>query len=467
MALIEPMVKPPLDPHFRPAVLFVRSFLEQVSRSGRAAPLRVALERERDQISLFETQVAAEGAPEFEEGLLYGERLVKTLLWLRGGWRVTVGGPRALGEHLRQVYSPTGARAFDFEFMGNVYERRFTVEVVQADRVPEPREQPMALGRHLDGCRIGLDLGASDRKVAAVQEGEVVYTEEVIWDPRPQSNPRYHSHHIRAALHTAAAHLPKVDAIGVSAAGIYIGQRVRVASLFRGVPKPLFEAEIAPLFQRLQEEWGVPVVVANDGDVTALAGSMSLGENRVLGLAFGSSLAAGYVDEAGRITGWLNELAFVPIDWHPEAPVDEWSRDRGCGVSYLSQEAVFRLCRRVGIELDSAQPKAEQLKQFQEFLEREDPRAVAIMETIGVYLGYALAYYDLFYSPRHVLLLGRVTSGKGGPILVEKAREVLQKEFPEMARRVHLHVPEEETTRRVGQAVAAASLPALQGGRKP
>jgi predicted NBD/HSP70 family sugar kinase len=461
----EPAVKPPLDPDFRPAVLANHDFLARVRDSGRATPLRLALEREKGLISVYETEVFAEGAAEFEDNFAFAERLVKTLLWARGGWRVAVGGPKAIGEYLQQVYSPSGARAFDFHFMGrDVYEKPFTVEVVGPDEVPAPREQAVAIGRHLDGYRIGLDLGASDRKVAAVAEGEPVFTEEVVWNPRVQSNPAYHYHHIQAALHHAAAYLPQVDAIGVSAAGIYIDNRVRVASLFRGVPKDIFAPHVTDLFLRIRREWGdLPLEVANDGDVTALSGAMTINDNSVLGIALGSSQAGGFVNEEGNITGWLNELAFVPVDFSPTAPVEEWSGDVGCGAQYFSQMAVVRLAPAAGLELDSSKSPAEQLVDVQKLLADGDRRAEQIMATIGVYMGYAIAYYYDFYQPRHVMILGRVTSGAGGPIIIEHARQVLQAEFPQLVDRIKLHLPEQEAERRVGQAIAAASLPAKGG----
>jgi predicted NBD/HSP70 family sugar kinase len=463
MILVEPAVKPPVDADFRPASLSFRAFQEIVDRQGGGVPLRLALEREEGLITVFETRVLDPSSPDFSESLWLAERVVKTLLWARGGWRVVVGGPRQVGEHLQSVYSPSGARAFDQEFLGDVYEHPFTVEVVAEDAVPDAREQSVALGRHLEGCRIGLDLGASDRKVAAVIDGEAVYTEEVVWDPRNQQSPAYHYHHVEAALHAAAAHMPRVDALGVSSAGIYIDNRVRVASLFRGIPKDLFDSSIAGMFLRIGTEWAVPIAVANDGDVTALAGAMDLGENAVLGIALGSSEAGGFVDPAGNITGWLNELAFVPIEWRPDAPADDWAKDGGCGSQFFSQEAVFRLCPKVGIDLDKSRPKADQLKQFQDLLALGDDRAVGILETIGCYMGYGLAYYDIFYRPRHVLILGRVTSGDGGHIILDKARQVLAAEFPDVAARLQLHLPEEEAARRVGQAVAAASLPEIGG----
>jgi len=462
MKLVAPKIRPPLDEGFRPGVLANHAFLEAARASGQAVPLAIALERGGGLVSVFRTEVLDPSAPGAEANLPYVERLVKTLLWARGGWKVTVGGPREVGEYVQRAYSPGGLREFDAPFMGGVYEREFTVEVCDADSVPAAKEQAVAIGRHLDGCRIGFDAGASDRKVSAVIEGESVFEEEVVWNPRTQADPGYHYHHIQSALHMAAAHMPRVDGIGVSSAGIYIDNRVRVASLFRGIPKDRFEAEIAPLFIRIGKEWGVPMEVANDGDVTALAGSMNLNTNGVLGIALGSSEAGGYVTPEGNITGWLNELAFVPVDFSPNAPVDEWSGDVGCGVQYFSQEAVIRLAPKAGIEIDpSLATPAEKLKVVQELHAKGDERARLIFETIGVYMGYGVAYYADFYDINQLLILGRVTSGEGGPIILNGAQEVLEAEFPELADKIKMDTPDDKA-RRVGQAVAAASLPEVR-----
>ena len=203
----------------------------------------------------------------------------------------------------------------------------------------------------------------------------------------------------------------------------------------------------------------VPVEVANDGDVTALAGAMDLGDNNVLGVAMGTSEAVGYVDADGNITGWLNELAFVPVDFCKDAMVDEWSGDYGCGVKYFSQDAVIKLAPAAGIELDESLSPAEKLKVVQGLMAEGDERAAKIYDTIGVYFGNTLAYYAMFYDIKHVIIMGRVTSGDGGTILLSRAREVLAKEYPELA--IELHIPDEKS-RRVGQSVAAASLPKIR-----
>jgi len=420
------------------------------------------LERADGALGRFETMVYADDHPMAAANLFYAERTLKFLLWQKGGWKVHVGGPASIGEHLRRIYAQDGERAFDSTFMGEeVYERRFTVAPCGVEEVPPECEQEQALGRHLDGCRIGFDLGASDLKVSAVVDGKAVFSEEIVWEPRKQSDPSYHYEQIMAALRLAASKLPRVDAIGGSAAGIYINNRPMVASLFRGIPKERY-GEIREMFLRIRQELGVPLEVVNDGEVTALAGSMSLGVGRVLGLALGSSEAAGYVNASGNITGWLDEMAFAPVDFSPEASTDEWSGDRGVGARYFSQQAVFRLAPKAGIEIPAGATDADKLKFVQEMLEAGHAGAADIWRSIGYFMGYAVAHYADFYDLEHVLILGRVTSGCGGPIILEGAQQVLAGEFPELTERIQIQLPDEKS-RRVGQSIAAASLPEIGG----
>lgn len=420
-------------------------------------PLVLGLERECGLVSRFETQVDP-GAD--VDTLRYVERIVKFLLWARGGWKLHVGGPKAIGDCIRKTYSSRGARKFDCEMMALAYSRKFEVVLTTASQVPAAKEMQVAAGGHLKGCRIGFDLGASDYKVSAVIDGEAVFTEETPWDPKVQSNPEYHYHHISAALHRAAAHMPRVDAIGGSSAGIIVDSEIRVASLLRAIPKKLFP-QAAAVFKRIQKEWNVPLVVMNDGDVTALAGALSLGETGMLGIAMGSSEAAGFMDKKGRILGWLNELAFAPVDYNPKAAADEWSGDAGVGALYFSQQAVNKLLPAAKIKLPAKMDLPERLKEVQSLMAAGDERAALIYKTIGVYLGYTIPHYADFYDFAHMLILGRVTTGQGGDIVLEQARQVLDQEFPDIAARIAMHVPDEKT-RRVGQAVAAASLPKIR-----
>jgi predicted NBD/HSP70 family sugar kinase len=335
------------------------------------------------------------------------------------------------------------------------------LEVVHTNTLPAERRAAAALGRHLEGCRIGFDLGGSDRKAAAVIDGKVVFSDETVWDPYFQPDPQYHFDGIMDSLKKAAAHLPRVDAIGGSAAGIYVGNRVKVASLFRGVPPDVFDQRVKNMFLEIQKAWNnVPFEVINDGEVTALAGSMSLGLNRVLGISLGTSTAGGYVNAEGNITSWINELAFVPADYNPNAPVDEWSGDYGCNVQYFSQQCVGRLLTPGGIEADPKLGLPEKLKLVQQLMDKADPRARRIYDTIGTYLGYTVAHLAEFYDLENLLILGRVTSGPGGDVIISSAKGVLKTEFPELAGRISFHIPSEKDKRH-GQAIAAASLPQI------
>ena len=460
LPLVAPRVAPALDAAFRPAALANRAFLEGTMSPGHAQPLRLALEQADGSMFHFSTQIFAQHTPAAAANFTYVERLVKFLLWGWGGWRIHFDGPRKLGEQLIKYIHETPAWKFDSNIIGEkIYDR--PIEIVVTRELPPPRAATRPLGRHLNGCRIGFDLGGSDRKVAAIIDGRVVWSEETEWDPYYQPDPQYHWDGIMDSLRRAAEHLPHIDAIGGSAAGVYVDNQVKFASLFRGVAPDAFEKRVRNIFRDLKHVWhDVPFDVANDGDVTALMGSMSLGGGGVLGIALGTSTAGGFVTADGRITPWLNEIAFVPVDYRADAPRDEWSGDRGCIVQYLSQQAVGRLHAPAGIDLPHAMPLPAKLKEVQSLMKVGDPRARTIYETVGVYLGYALPEFATVYDYSHVLLLGRGTTGPGGDIIMETAREVLRVDFPELASKVDLRMPGEKDKRH-GQAIAAASLPEL------
>jgi predicted NBD/HSP70 family sugar kinase len=446
---------PALDPEFIPLMRFNRAFLAEASK-----PVGIAVERADGQMAACHTFI--HGTPEMAEAdHYYIERIVKTILWMKGGFKVYVSGDEGVCDYLKSVYCAKGRQEFDWDYMASVFEHPF--EVVRVDQIPAAKDAPKAIGGHLGGCRIGFDAGGSDRKVSAVIDGETVYSEEVVWFPKINSDPDYHYDGIVAALKSAAGHMPRVDAVGVSSAGVFINNRTMNASLFLQVPKEIYDEKVKDIYIRaIRDTFGdVPYCVINDGDVSALAGSMSLNDNSVLGIAMGTSEAVGYVDEEGRITGWLNELAFVPVDANPDAMRDEWSGDIGCGVKYFSQDGVIKLAPRAGIQLDENASPAEKLKAVQALMAQDDPRAAQVYESIGVYLGHTLAYYHELYGCRHVLLLGRVMSGKGGDLILDTAKKVLADEYPEVLERMVPELPDEKF-RRVGQSMAAASLPEIK-----
>ncbi len=453
-------VQAKLDPKFAPLSVICRDMREATKNDGQ--DIIIAVERNNGYTTTYKTRIYRDGIGHDEENFKFIERLVKSLLWVAGGYKVIIAGSELVGAKIREAFSHGGLRDFDVKFMERVYEQTFSVEVVALENAPEDKSAAAPIGRHLDGCRIGFDAGGSDRKVSAVVNGESVYSEEVVWFPKTNSDPSYHYEGILNAMKTAASHMPRVDAIGVSSAGVYVDNRIMVASLFLKVSDEDFDKKVKNMYIDVAKEIGenIPLEVANDGDVTALAGAMDLDDNSVLGVAMGTSEAGGYVDPDGNITGWLNELAFVPVDFCEDAMVDEWSGDYGCGVKYFSQDGVIKCAPWAGIELDEALSPAEKLKVVQGLMKDGDPRAAAIYDTIGAYFGYAIAYYSEFYDIKHVLIMGRVTSGEGGVILLERAQEVLDTEFPELAKKIELHIPDEKS-RRVGQSVAAASLPKI------
>ena len=445
---------PKLDPTFIPFGVWRAAYLKDAKQ-----PLAIAVERDNGRVSVHHTCI--HGTPEMAEAdYRYVERYVKFLLWSTGGFRVSICGCSQLAQRLKAAYTPEGERHFDYTFVQQLYERELEILDLPLEQCPAANEEAQPIGGYMDGCRIGFDAGGSDRKVSAVIDGECVYSEEVVWFPKLQEDPDYHFQHIVEAFKTAASKMPRVDAIGVSSAGTFIGNAPMVASLFIKVPRSNWD-KVNTIYDRAAAEIGdVPIVVANDGDVSALAGAMGLGKGNIMGLAMGTSEAVGYVDKDQNVLGWINELAFAPVDLGADAIQDEWSTDYGVGCKYFSQDAVIKLAPRAGIELDEKLSPAEKLKVVQALMAEDDQRAIDVFETIGTYLAYTVVLYSQFYDLEHLMMLGRVMSGKGGDTILRVCNEILAEEYPELAAKCEVMLPDEKT-RRVGQSVAAASLPKL------
>ena len=447
---------PELDEGFIPFGVWSEAYLK-----GAKQPLAIAVERDKGHISVRETKIY--GTPDMAEAdYRYVERFVKFLLWSIGGFRVYICGCSEIAQRLQKAYTPDGERQFDFTFVGQLYERDLEILDLPYDKCPAANEEALPIGGHMEGCRIGFDAGGSDRKVSAVIDGEPVYSEEVVWFPKLNEDPTYQYNEILAAFRTAASKMPRVDAIGASSAGVFIGNAPMISSIFYKVPRSEWDY-VKTVFDRAAAEIGpnVPILVANDGDVSALAGAMGLGKGNLMGMAMGTSEAVGYVDKDQNVLGWINELAFAPVDLQEDAMQDEWSTDYGVGCKYFSQDAVIKLAPRAGIELDPQLSPAEKLKVVQGLMEADDPRAQAVFRSIGAYLAYAVVQYSQFYDIEHLMMLGRVMSGKGGDTILQVCNDILKEEYPELAAKCEVMLPDEKT-RRVGQSVAAASLPAIR-----
>ena len=390
------------------------------------------------------------------------ERIAKFVLWAAGGWKLYLSGPEAIVKPVARAYSKKGQRSFDYDFFSSIYGRPVEVAVVPLRKMPETTEKLTQVKTVADGCRIGFDLGASDFKISALRNGKVVFSKEFPWDPRNQPDPSYHYGKLTAGLKEAAAALPRVDAIGGSTAGVLVGQKLGLASLLRAVKEknPSKFEEAQNLFNRIEKDWGVPFAVYNDGDVTALAGMLAMDKNGILGVAMGSSEAVGYVDPKRRMTGRICELAFAPVDFNPAAPRDEWSGDYGVGAMAFSQQAVNWLALKHGFKFPKAMKLPERLKVVQAAMEKGDARALKVYVAVGRFLAHAIPWYREFYDYANMMILGRVTSGLGGEVILETAKTMLKDVYPEWAEKIDIFMPDEKA-RRLGQSVAAAQIPQI------
>ena len=451
------MIKPILDKNFKPMVQVLKEYENSVNSAAQKQPIVIAVERNGGYNFIYKYDAYLDGVGYDDINCRVAERLAKTILWLAGGYKIMISGSKVIYNYVKNAYTLDGARAFDVDFMSGVYEKPFEVLYVEDASTLEPKSCSLRVGGYLDGCRIGFDAGGSDRKVSAVIDGEVVYSEEVVWNPKTTSDPQYHYDEILTAMKTAASKMPRVDAIGVSSAGVYVDNKAMVASLFIKVDKEKYGDFTKNIYINVAKEMGdIPLEVANDGDVTALAGSIDLNDNGVLGIAMGTSEAVGYINKDGGLNGWLSELAFAPVDFNEDAMQDEWSGDIGVGCKYFSQDAVIKLANLGGFKFEEPTTPAQKLKVIQKLVEEGDELATQVFTDIGIYLANTLPFYAKFYDIKHVLLLGRVMGGKGGNIIFETCKKVLKEDYKEFAD-LDISLPD-ESSRRVGQSIAAASL---------
>ena len=395
------------------------------------------------------------------------DRIAKFIVWSAGGWKLYLAGPDAVVQPVAKAYTKRGARKFDFEFFSDLYGRPVEAVVVPLKKMPEMNETLTKVKTVADGCRIGFDLGASDFKISALKEGKVVFSKEFPWDPRNNPDPEYHYQKLTEGLKAAAATQPRVDAIGGSTAGTLVGKKMGVASLFRAIKEqnPDKYPVAQDMFFRVERDWGVPFEIYNDGDVSALAGMITMGKKGILGVAMGSSEAVGYIDQAGALTGRITELAFAPVDFNPNSPRCEWSGDYGVGAMAFSQQAVNWLAEKFGFKFPKDMKLPERLKVVQAAMEKGDQRALKVYIQIGRFLAHAIPWYNEFYDYSSMMLLGRVTSGLGGDIILETAQTMLKDVYPEWAEKIELFVPDEHF-RRLGQSVAAAQIPVIKAAKK-
>ena len=425
----------------------------------------MAWEREDGHVYRYDLAIPRRIAPSCLPGVRHlAERIVKFVLWAAGGWKLYLAGPDEIVKPIARDYTKKGRRAFDYGFFNDLYGKPFEVVTLPYKKMPATNEREVVVKNNVNGNRIGFDLGASDFKISALKKGKVVFSKEFPWDPRNQPDPEYHYTKLSAGLEEAAQALGgKVDAIGGSTAGTLVGKRLGPASLIRAVlEKNPGKKDVARrLFERIEEEWQVPFEVFNDGDVTALAGAITMKRNGILGVAMGSSEAVGYINPRGALTGRISELAFAPVDLNPNAATDEWSGDFGVGAMYFSQQAVNFLGEKFGFKFPKSMKLPERLKVVQAAMAKGDEKALKVYLMIGRYLANATKWYHEFYDFQNLMILGRVTSGLGGSIILETAKMGLEAIDPALAEEVEIFMPDEKA-RRLGQSVAAAQIPVVK-----
>ena len=434
---------------------------------AKADVVAIAWEREDGKVFRYDLPIPQRLDKESANYVAYVvERITKFIVWAAGGWKLYLAGPDAVVKPVAKAYSKKGARAFDYDFFTSIYGRPVETVIVPLNKMPEMNEKASLVKTVADGCRIGFDLGASDFKISALNKGKVVFSQEFPWDPRNNADPEYHYQKLTEGLKAAAASLPRVDAIGGSTAGVLVGQKMGLASLFRAVKEknPSKFETAQNMFFRIEKDWGVPFAVYNDGDVTALAGMITMNKKGSLGVAMGSSEAVGYVNPKGAMTGRISELAFAPVDFTPNAPKCEWSGDAGVGAMAFSQQAVNWLAEKYGFKFAKKMALPERLKVVQAAMEKGDEKALKVYIQIGRFLAHAIPWYNEFYDYENMMILGRVTSGLGGSVILETAKAMLKDCYPEWAEKIDIVMPDEKA-RRLGQSVAAAQIPVIRKKR--
>jgi len=477
--LVKPKIAAPLDPDFAPLVLAKKNYFKYVS--GSPFNLEWALPR-ADGCARYKLPVFAESHPDFGASIYLAGVLIQEMMWQRSASELILSGPAKICEALKQAYSPTGAFAFEVSSMPNVCgtpDKPFQVSIIaDAKQLPSARDTPQVCGKDASGCRLAFDLGKSDIKTVAVMDNQVLDSKETEWDVT-DPNPDYHYNAIIKAMRETAAKLPRIDAIGGSATGTVSGDNEATwCDIFPNVPPDVYRAKVVDIFKRLAHEMapGKPLKVINDGEVTALAAVQKIKKGNVMGISMGSSEGGGYANVDGNLLGWINELCYVPLDLNPNAPTDPWTKGAHTGIShmYLGQRGATKLAAKAGVEVpanyvyphpDMCTIKHETHAQCLKLIQKamadpaQEPQVRKLYETQGVYLGYALAQYCEFYAIDHIMILGRVSKGKGGDLMLETAKKVLMAEFPQLGG-MEFHTADDHF-KAVGQCIAAAALPSL------
>ena len=222
------MVKPILEPEFKPAIIELREFNQLVNKYENKKHLIVAIERAGGFIYRKEFDILPDGVDD-ERNLFIAERIIKCMLWAVGGYKIYIAGSHLIFNKIKSYYTEGGLRDFDYHFMGTVFEKEMKVVECSNDDIPQMKASSLSIGGHLEGRRIGFDVGGSDIKVSAVKDGGVLSSEEIVWLPKLNEDINYHYDYFYNAMKKAIDKLGgDVDAIGISAAGVIVNNKPMV-----------------------------------------------------------------------------------------------------------------------------------------------------------------------------------------------------------------------------------------------
>lgn len=387
---------------------------------------------------------------DFEESYFHLKKVLFALLW-------TIGGSRFLFHCDSSFYSRFVGKIqkdeevhASFKAIEKIYGE--PVSFFLTEEIPFKTIKTAKRTLLPSGCRVGLDLGGSDIKVMALQDGKVLYSSEILWSPKTARDPSYHDSFIRSALKEAASYLPRVDAVGVSTSGVVEEEDLIYPSLFTSCSEKDKKEGIRVLLKEISHELfpNATFSLINDGDASALGASFLYEKDSVLGLSLGTSLAGGYVKN-GFLYPYLNELSKVPVNFSSFAKRHYQLGIKGSASEYLSQKGIIALTEESGVELKGTLP--EKLLMVQVLAEQGNDEVLQAYRTFGKRLGSCVLYFSLFLDFSCVFLLGRVLSGKGGETLLESANEYLASKGSELTL-----FSADERFKRLGQAYVAACL---------
>jgi len=480
LLVVEPKVKAPLDPGFAPVVLAKREYRK--AAEGCADTFYFALPRP-DGCARGELKVFPEDDRRYQASVILAGVMIQELIWMCGATELQLSGPAKFCETMKTAFSKGGTYEFEADVMPKAFgtpEKTFEVKIVAAGDMPAKKDSPQVCGKTANGCRLAFDLGKSDIKTVAIKDGEVLDSKETEWDVT-NVDPDYHYKAItdamRATIDRAKANgFGDIQAVGGSATGTVSGDNEATwCDIFPNVPPDVYKAKVVDIFKRMAKDIAgdVPLKVINDGEVTALAAVQKIGKGNVMGISMGSSEGAGYANSDGNLMGWINELCYVKLDMNPKAPTDPWTKGAHRGIShmYLGQRGAtknaYKICDvpenykypHPDMCTIKHEDHAQCLKLIQAAMKDNPEKASDLYKTCGVYLGYGLAQYCEFYSIEHVMILGRVSKGAGGDLVLQTASEVLATEFPHLPK-ITFHTADDHF-KAVGQCIAAAALPVI------